>query len=68
MARRAVHAHTVLADSVLVLALLTVSTAWLANSPFAGRDAALVQAALIVPLAWRRVHPSGVFVVVSGVR
>ncbi len=67
VARRAVHAHTVLADSVLVLALLTVSTAWLANSPFAGRDAALVQAALIVPLAWRRVHPSGVFVVVSGV-
>ncbi len=65
MGRQMVHTRPVLADSLLALALLAFSTVWLANSPFAGRNAALLQAALIVPLAWRRAYPAGVFLVVS---
>jgi signal transduction histidine kinase len=52
---------------LFALVLLAFSTLWLVNSPFAGRNAALLQAALIVPLIWRRAQPSGVFIVISGV-
>src|SRR5580658_9044193 len=67
MVRRAVHTHTILADSLLAFALLAFSTVWLVHSPFFGRNAALVQTSLIVPLVWRRVRPFTVFVVMSGV-
>jgi signal transduction histidine kinase len=65
--RRVAHTHPVLVDSLFALALLTFSTLWLVNSPFVGRNAAVLQTALIVPLVWRRVQPSGIFVVISGV-
>lgn len=67
MSRRAAHSHPVLVDSLIALALLTFSTLWLVNSPFDGWNAAILQAALIAPLVWRRVHPSAIFVVISGV-
>ncbi len=67
MSRRVAHTHPVLVDSLLALALLTFSTLWLVNSPFVGRNAAILQTALIVPLVWRRVQPSGIFVIISGV-
>jgi signal transduction histidine kinase len=65
--RRTVHARPLLVDALLALVILAFSTVWLASSPFAGRTAALLQLALIVPLVWRRRHPSAVFVVVGGV-
>jgi signal transduction histidine kinase len=40
---------------------------WLARSPYLGPDTALVQAALVVPLVWRRVHPSAIFLLASSV-
>jgi signal transduction histidine kinase len=67
MSRRVAHTKPVLVDSLFALALLAFSTLWLVNSPFVGRNAAVLQAALIVPLIWRRVQPSGIFVVISGV-
>jgi signal transduction histidine kinase len=65
--RRAAHTHPFLTDALVALALLGFSTIWLVCSPFVGRNAALVQAALIVPLIWRRAHPTGVFLFTSGV-
>jgi signal transduction histidine kinase len=67
ISRRAAHTHPVLVDSFFALVLLAFSTLWLVNSPFAGRNAALLQAALVIPLIWRRAQPSGVFIVISGV-
>jgi signal transduction histidine kinase len=67
VSRRTLHSHPLLVDSLLALALLAFSTFWLAHSTFAGRNAALIQTALIVPLAWRRVHPTVVFLSVSAV-
>ena len=67
VSRRVAHTHPVLVDALFALALLTFSTLWLVNSPFVGRNAAVLQTALIVPLVWRRVQPSGIFVVISGV-
>ncbi len=65
MVRRAAHTHPLLADSLLAFALLAASTVWLMQSPFFGRNAALVQTSLIVPLVWRRTSPSVVFLVIS---
>jgi len=67
MSRRAVHTHPLATDSLLALVVLGFSTAWLAHAPSFGVETALLQAALIVPLVWRRVHPSGVFAVTSSV-
>lgn len=67
MSRRAVHTHPLATDSLLAVAVLAFSTAWLAHSPSFGPETALLQAALVVPLVWRRVHPSGVFAVTSSV-
>jgi signal transduction histidine kinase len=67
VSRRTLHSHPLLLDALLALALLAFSTLWLAHSAFAGRNAALIQTTLIVPLVWRRVHPTGVFLSVSAV-
>jgi signal transduction histidine kinase len=65
--RLATHSHPFLTDALVALVLLGFSTLWLVNSPFAGRNGVLVQSALIVPLIWRRAHPTGVFLFTSGV-
>ena len=65
--RRILHAHTLQSDAVMAAALLVLSTVWLVHTPFAGAAPAVVQAALIVPLVWRRSHPTLVFVVVATV-
>jgi signal transduction histidine kinase len=59
--RRVSRGHPLLADTLLALAILAFATLWLIRSPFASPRAALVQAALIVPIAVRRVRPSEVF-------
>ncbi len=63
-ARRLANGHPLLIDTLLASALLLASTLWLVVSPFAGLKAGLLQAALIVPLCWRRSYPTAVFVVV----
>ncbi len=65
--RRLVHAHAVATDALTAVGLLALSTLWLAFSPFAGVGTALVQGGLIVPLIWRRSHPTATFLVVSAV-
>jgi signal transduction histidine kinase len=59
--RRLALTHRVTADALGAAALLALSSVWLAGSPFARPDAALIQTALIAVLAGRRVWPSGVF-------
>jgi signal transduction histidine kinase len=63
--RRIVHHHAFAADALAAAGLLALCSAWLANSPFAGLRSGLFQAALIIPLAWRRSRPTTVFVVVA---
>ncbi len=65
LGRRLAGAHPLLTDSVLAAALLLLSTWWLAGSRFSGTQAALLQVALIAPLAARRAYPSAVFTVIS---
>ena len=67
MGRRVLLEHPLLTDALLAAALLLLSTAWLVWSPFVGLHAALLQAALVVPLAWRRLRPTGILLLVSGV-
>src|ERR1700734_3309696 len=59
--RRVSRRHPLLADTLLALAILAFATLWLSRSPFASPRAALVQAALIAPVAVRRVRPTSVF-------
>jgi signal transduction histidine kinase len=65
--RRLMRAHPLVTDSLLAALLLTLSSAWLAGSGFAIFPAAIVQTAMIVPLAVRRLYPSAVFLVISAV-
>jgi signal transduction histidine kinase len=59
--RRLALTHRVAADALAAVVLLALSSVWLAGSPFAGLDTALIQTALIAVLAVRRVWPSAVF-------
>ena len=59
--------HRVAADGLAAAVLLALSTVWLVGSPFDRVDAGLFQAALIAPLAWRRIWPSAVFLIVSAI-
>jgi signal transduction histidine kinase len=59
--------HRVAADALAAAVLLALSTVWLVGSPFARLDTALTQAALIAPLAVRRIWPSAVFLAVSAI-
>jgi signal transduction histidine kinase len=61
-ARRLVNDRPRLTDGLLAAGLLAASTIWLVGSPYANPGAALVQVALVVPLAWRRSRPTAVFV------
>ncbi len=64
-ARLFVNEHRLVADCLLAGVLLTLSMVWLIDSPFAGLRSGLVQAALVVPLVWRRSHPTAVFVLIA---
>jgi len=64
---RLMRTHPLATDTLLAVLLLTLSSAWLAGSGFAGYLAATVQAALIVPLTIRRLYPSAVFLVTSAI-
>ena len=59
--------HPLATDALLVAVLLVASSAWLAMSGFASYRAAIVQTALIAPLAVRRLYPSAVFLVISAI-
>src|ERR1700722_5247339 len=59
--------HRVAADALAAAVLLALSTVWLAGSPFARLDTALIQTAMIGLLAFRRVWPSAGFLAVSAV-
>jgi len=63
--RRLTRAHPLLADSFLALLLIAISTVWLVGSRVNTFGMAVLQVALIAPLALRRVHPLAVFAVVS---
>jgi signal transduction histidine kinase len=63
--RRVVHAHPLQTDALLAAVLLALSTLWLVTSAFSGPRTAILQAALIVPLVWRRSSPTVVFVVIA---
>ncbi len=63
--RRIVHTHSLETDAILASAVLAVSTLWLVTSAFSGPRIAVLQAALIVPLVWRRRSPSLVFCVMA---
>ncbi len=65
--RRLMRTHPLVTDTLLAALLLTVSSAWLASSGFAGFPSAAVQTALIVPLTVRRLYPSAVFLVISAI-
>jgi signal transduction histidine kinase len=54
-------------DALLAGALLAASTVWLVRQPHPGVGWFVLQVALIAPLAWRRAHPSVVFVVIAAV-
>ena len=65
-ARQFALTHVLVTDAVLALLLAGVCTPWLVttdSSPLAW----LLQAGLLVPLAWRRRYPYGVFAVVCAV-
>ena len=62
--RRVAHTHPLQIDALLAAALLALSTLWLVTSVFSDVRTGLFQAALIVPLVWRRSNPTVVFVVV----
>jgi signal transduction histidine kinase len=65
--RRLGRAHPLAIDAFVAAVLLGVCTAWLAQSPFAGWRAGVVQAALIAVLAVRRVWPAGVFLLACAI-
>jgi signal transduction histidine kinase len=65
-ARQFALTHALVTDAVLALVLAGVCTPWLVTtrpSPLSW----LLQAGLLIPLAWRRRYPAGVFVVVCAV-
>ena len=59
--RHLVRAHPLVTDTLLALVLLVVCSVWLAGSHFAHWHTALLQTALILPVAVRRLWPSSVF-------
>jgi len=65
--RRVAHAHPLAIDALVAAVLLAVCTEWLAQSPFAGLRAGLVQVALIGVIAARRIWPAAVFAVACAI-
>jgi signal transduction histidine kinase len=65
-ARQFALTHALVTDAVLALVLAGVCTPWLVTtrpSPLSW----VLQAGLLIPLAWRRRYPAGVFIVVCAV-
>jgi signal transduction histidine kinase len=52
-------------DALVAGLILVLVTVWLVRSPFAMPGTALLQAALVVPLIWRRRSPTAVFLLVA---
>jgi signal transduction histidine kinase len=65
--RRLGRAHPLAIDAFVAAVLLGLCTVWLAQSPFAGLRAGVVQAALIVVLVARRAWPAGVFLLACAI-
>jgi signal transduction histidine kinase len=65
--RDVIRARPLATDTLLAAVLLALSMIWLAGSPFAGLTNAVVQVALVGPLAFRRAWPSAVFLLVSAI-
>jgi len=65
--RRLMRTHPLATDLLLVALLLASCSVWLAWSGISGSEPAIVQTALIVVLAGRRLYPSVVFVVASAI-
>jgi signal transduction histidine kinase len=65
--RRLMRTHPLATDMLLVALLLASCSMWLAWSDVSGSGAAIVQTALILVLAARRLYPSAVFLVVSAI-
>ncbi|HTZ09267.1 MAG TPA: histidine kinase [Acidimicrobiales bacterium] len=63
--RRLAHTHALATDAAGAGVLLGAALLWLAHAQALGPGAAVVTAALVVPLAWRRRWPSAVFAVVA---
>jgi signal transduction histidine kinase len=65
VACRVATAHPMVTDSLFAGLILVLATGWLVRGPVATPGAVLVQAALVVPLVWRRRSPTAVFVVIA---
>jgi signal transduction histidine kinase len=65
-ARQFALTHALVTDAVLALLLAGVCSPWLLTTD-PGPAAWLLQASLLIPLAWRRRYPSSVFAVVCAV-
>jgi len=65
--RRLVRTHPLATDALVAAVLLALSSVWLAGSNFAGPRAAIIQTALIVVIAVRRIWPSAVFLLTSAI-
>jgi len=67
LGRRLTRTHPLASDALLAAVLLGLCSAWLSWSSWAGYRAAIVQTALIAALVVRRLHPSAVFLAISGI-
>ena len=70
--RRVARTHPLAIDALVAVVLLALSMAWLAQSPFAGFragivQAVIVQAVLITVIAVRRVWPAAVFLLACAI-
>jgi signal transduction histidine kinase len=62
---RLADAHPVVADTSVALAVAIVSAAWFVDQAGSRPTGWALQAALIVPLVWRRRYPVAVFVIIA---
>ena len=65
--RRVARTHPLTIDALVAVVLLALSMTWLAQSPFAGFRAVIVQAVLIAVIAVRRVWPAAVFLLACAI-
>jgi signal transduction histidine kinase len=65
--RRMARTHPLAIDALVAVVLLGLCTAWLAQSPFASFRAGLMQAALLVVIAARRVWPAPTFLLACAI-
>jgi signal transduction histidine kinase len=65
VAYRMVRTHPFVTDAIMGSLLLALVTGWAARSPVAMVGAGVLQAALVVPLVWRRRNPTLVFALIA---